>query len=192
MDVLGQDGLSYEPNNEAVLEQLSLQLAGWTDNPSGFDWNWRSVGEYLARFDESVAINVAYLIPHSTVRMCVMGMDNRPPPDEEINRMQALIREGMQQGAVGLSAGLSYAPGIFALDQELVELCSVMAGTGAFYAPHHRNYGLYAIEAYRDSIAIGKDADVPVHLTHAHLGFPVNIGRAGELLDMVPIAATVY
>ncbi len=77
---------------------------------------------------------------------------------------------------------------MYATDDELVELCAVMRGSGAFYCPHHRNYGSHAIEAYRDSIEIARRADVPMHLAHCHLGFPGNRGRAGELLAMLDAA----
>src|SRR4051812_49461967 len=98
--------------------------------------------------------------------------------------MKRLLAEGMEQGAVGLSAGLTYAPGMYASDDELVALCEGLRGYGGFYCPHHRNYGLHALEAYADSIAIAQRAEVPLHLAHAHLGFPVNRGRAHELLAL--------
>ncbi len=185
LELLGQDGLSYAPVDNAVLESLRAQLAAWNDDPAGFDWNWRSVGEYLDRLDEGIAVNAAYLVPHGTVRMLVIGQDDRAPTEDELAAMKRLVAEGLAQGAVGLSAGLTYAPAMYASDDELVELCSVMRGTGGFYDPHHRDYGLKAIEAYADSIEIGRRAGVGVHLTHAHLGFDCNKGRAPELLAIV-------
>jgi N-acyl-D-amino-acid deacylase len=184
-DVIGQDGLSFAPVTDAVLEQLRVALAGWNDDPPGFDWSWRTVSEYLDRFDAGVAVNVAYLVPHGTLRMVALGMDDRAPNAAELEHMRRLLAEGLEQGAVGLSAGLTYAPAMFADDEELVELCRVMQGSGAFYCPHHRNYGSQAIEAYGDSIEIARRAGVPLHLAHAHLGFPVNRGRAPELLAMI-------
>jgi N-acyl-D-amino-acid deacylase len=185
LDVLGHDGLSYAPVDDHVLEQLRRQLAAWNDDPPGFDWSWRSVAEYLERFDEQVAINVAYLVPHGTVRMLAMGPDDRAPTDAELATMKGLVARGLQEGAVGLSAGLTYAPGMYATDAELVALCGVMAGTGGFYCPHHRNYGSDALAAYRDSIEIARAAGVPLHLAHAHLGYDINRGRAPELLEMI-------
>ncbi len=66
--------------------------------------------------------------------------------------MKRLVHEGLVQGAVGLSPGLTYAPGMYATDDELVELCAVMRETGGYYTPHHRNYGMTALEGYRDCI----------------------------------------
>ena len=187
-DVVGQDGLSYAPVDDEVLEMLRRQLAGWNDDPPGFDWSWRTVSEYLDRFDRGVAINAAYLVPHGTVRLLAMGGDDRPPTGAELAEMKRLVREGMEHGAVGLSTGLTYAPGMYASDDELVELCSVLRETGGFYTPHHRNYGSNAIEAYRDCIEVARRAGIPLHYAHAHLGFPINRGRAGELLSMVDAA----
>jgi N-acyl-D-amino-acid deacylase len=185
LEVLGQDGLSYAPVTDEVLDQLRSQLAAWNDDPPGFDWSWRSVGEYLDRLDEGIAVNACYLVPHGTVRMCVLGLDDRAPTADELAEMRRLVAEGLEQGAVGLSAGLTYTPGMYADDDELVALCEVLRDHGGFYCPHHRNYGLHALEAYQDSIEIARRAGVPLHLAHAHLGYEVNRGRAHELLAMV-------
>src|SRR5690242_5660106 len=72
-EVLGQDGLSYAPVDDAALAVLREQLAGWNGVPDGLDWNWRSVGEYLDRVDAGAAVNVAYLVPQGTVRLMVVG-----------------------------------------------------------------------------------------------------------------------
>jgi N-acyl-D-amino-acid deacylase len=185
LELLGQDGLSYAPVTDEVLEQLRRQLAGWNDDPPGFDWSWRTVGEYLDRLDDGIAVNAAYLVPHGTLRMCAMGVDDRAPTKDELAQMKRLLAEGLSQGAVGLSAGLTYTPGMYADDDELVELCAVLRGRGGFYCPHHRNYGLHALEAYADCIEIARRADVPLHLAHAHLGYEVNRGRAPELLELI-------
>ena len=189
LELLGQDGLSYAPVTDTVLDQLRAQLAGWNGDPPGFDWSWRTVGEYLDRLDRSgIAVNAAYLVPHGTLRLCAMGYDDRAPTASELEHMQRLLVEGVEQGAVGLSTGLTYAPALYADDAELIALCSAMRDLGGFYCPHHRNYGLHALEAYADSIEIARRAGVPLHLAHAHLGFPVNKGRAPELLALIDAA----
>ena len=188
LEVLGQDGLSYAPVTDDVLAQLRVQLAGWNDDPPGFDWSWRTVREYLGRLDQGIAVNAAYLVPHGTLRMCVLGLEDRAPTDEELDRMKILLAEGLEEGGVGLSAGLTYAPGMYARDDELVALCEVVASYGGFYCPHHRNYGLRAMEAYADCIEIARRSGAPLHLAHAHLGFDVNKGKAPELLAMIDAA----
>src|SRR5712691_72206 len=191
LELLGQDGLSYAPVTDEVLEQLRAQLAGWNGDPPGFDWSWRTVREYLDRLDASgIAVNVAYLVPHGTLRLCAMGYEDRAPTAAELRHMQRLLAEGLEHGAVGLSAGLTYAPGMYADDDELVVLCEVVRDAGGFYCPHHRNYGRRALEAYADCIEIARRAGVPLHLAHAHLGFAVNKGRAPELLALIDAART--
>ena len=120
--------------------------------------------------------------------LAVMGMEDRAPTHHELGAMQVLVDQCMREGAVGLSAGLTYAPGMFATDDEMVSLCRVLKAYNGFYCPHHRNYGMKALEGYADAIDTGRRAGVSVHMTHAHFGFPVNKGRAGELLEMVDAA----
>lgn len=189
LEVLGQDGLSYAPVTDAVLEQLRGQLAGWNDDPPGFEWSWRTVGEYLDRLDgDGIAVNAAYLAPHGTIRMCVMGVDARAPSGEELDAMKRLLAKALADGAVGLSTGLTYTPGMYADDDELVALLEVVREHGGFYAPHHRNYGRRALEAYADCVEVARRAGVPLHLAHAHLGFDVNRGRTPELLALIDTA----
>jgi N-acyl-D-amino-acid deacylase len=187
-EVVGHDGLGLAPVTAETIGPLRTQLVGWNGAPPEVDWNWGTITEYLDRFDGHVAVNVAMLVPHATVRLAVMGMDNRAPTPGELRAMRGLVDQGMREGAVGLSAGLTYAPGMFAADDELVALCQVLRPFHGFYCPHHRNYGMHAMQGYADSIEIGRRAGVPVHLTHAHFGFPVNRGRAGELLAMFDAA----
>ncbi|HET9140195.1 N-acyl-D-amino-acid deacylase family protein, partial [Actinophytocola sp.] len=137
LEVLGQDGLSYAPVDEPTLAGLRTQLAGWNDDPPGFDWNWRSVGEYLDRLDRGIATNAAYLLPQGTLRLLTVGWDDRPPTAAELDRMRELVATGMAEGAVGLSSGLTYTPGMYAGTDELVALCEVVAGHGGYYSPHH-------------------------------------------------------
>ena len=187
-EVIGQDGMALAPVSDTSAEFLATELRGWNGDPGAVDWNWHTVQEYLDRFDDHVAPNVAMLAGHGTTRLVVMGADDRAPTDGELDEMRAAVDVAMSAGCVGLSTGLTYAPCQFASDAELVSLCEVVADHGGYYAPHHRNYGARAVEGYADSIEIGRRAGVPVHLTHAHLGFPMNKGRAGELLALVDMA----
>jgi len=184
-EVLGQDGLSYAPVNDAVLSTLRGQLAGWNDDPADFEWNWRSVGEYLDRLDAGIAVNAVYLVPQGTVRMLCLGWEDRPATASELDAMRAAVAEGMAQGAAGLSSGLTYTPGMYADTEELVALCRVVAERGGFYSPHHRSYGAGAVEAYAEMIDVSRRSGCALHFAHATMNFPVNAGRAGELLSLV-------
>lgn len=183
-EVVGHDGLGLAPVTPETAKILREQLAGWNGRGQ-VEWDWSTVTTYLDRFDGQVAPNIATLVPHGTIRMAVMGMENRAPTPTEMRRMQQLIDQCMREGAIGLSTGLTYAPCIFATDDEVVELCQALRPYNGFYCPHHRNYGMKALQAYVDSIEIGRRAGVPVHLTHCHFGFPINKGRAGELLAAI-------
>ncbi|MGW5054141.1 N-acyl-D-amino-acid deacylase family protein [Actinokineospora sp. NPDC004072] len=184
-EVIGQDGLSYAPVDDATLATLRTQLAGWNGDPDGFDWSWRTVAEYLDRLDRGIAVNAAYLLPHGTIRMLVMGSDDRRPTGAELDRMRQEVARGMAEGALGLSAGLTYAPGMYATTDELVALCAVVAEHGGYFSPHHRSYGRGAIAAYAEMIAVSKASGCPLHLAHATLNFPENAGRAPELLALL-------
>ncbi|WNV89457.1 D-aminoacylase [Umezawaea sp. Da 62-37] len=184
-EVLGQDGLSYAPVDDAVLETLRGQLAGWNDDPPGFDWNWRSVGEYLDRLDRGIAVNAAYLVPQGTVRMLCVGWDDRPATESEVDRMRSVVAQSLREGAMGLSSGLTYTPGMYASTAELVRLCEVTGSLGGYYSPHHRSYGAGALEAYAEMVQVSLDSGCPLHLAHATMNFPVNEGRAGELLTLL-------
>ncbi|MCP2258465.1 N-acyl-D-amino-acid deacylase [Streptoalloteichus tenebrarius] len=188
LEVLGQDGLSYAPVDDDVLAQLRAQLAGWNDDPPGFDWDWRTVGEYLDRLDRGVAVNAAYLVPQGTLRMMCLGWEARPATADELDAMRRLLAEGLAQGAVGMSSGLTYTPGMYADTDELVALCEVVAAHGGFYSPHHRSYGAGALDAYAEMIEVSRRSGCPLHLAHATMNFPVNAGRAGELLSLVDSA----
>lgn len=183
--VVGQDGLSYAPAGEQTLAILREQLAGW-NGPQGADVGWPEVAGYLAEVDRrGSAANVAYLVPHGTVRLNVVGADDRPATADELVAMRAQVDRGMRDGAFGLSAGLTYAPGMFASTEELVALCDIVARHGGFFAPHQRSYGAGALEGYAEMIEIARRAGCALHLTHTTMNFGVNRGRAGELVELI-------
>ncbi|MEU6384567.1 D-aminoacylase [Streptomyces bauhiniae] len=188
LEVLGQDGLSYAPVDDRTLEEVRRAITGWNGYGDDLDMDWRSVGEYLDRLDEGIAVNAAYLIPQGTVRALVVGWEDRPATPAELDRMRQLVAEGLEQGAVGLSSGLTYTPGMYANDAELTELCRVVASHGGYYCPHHRSYGAGALEAYAEMVALTREAGCPLHLAHATMNFGVNEGRAPELLALLDAA----
>ncbi|MEU6255585.1 D-aminoacylase [Streptomyces sp. NPDC047043] len=185
LEVLGQDGLSYAPIDDRTLEEVRRAITGWNGYGDDIDFDWRSVGEYLDRLDRGIAVNAAYLIPQGTVRMLAVGWEDREATPQELDRMRQLVAEGMEQGAVGMSSGLTYTPGMYAKDAELTELCRVVARYDGYYCPHHRSYGAGALEAYEEMVALTREADCSLHLAHATMNFGVNKGRAPELLKLL-------
>ncbi|GAA2343411.1 D-aminoacylase [Saccharopolyspora halophila] len=185
LEVIGQDGLSYAPVDDETLATLRQQIAGWNDDPPGFDWNWRSVAEYLDRLDEGIATNAAYLVPQGTLRLLCAGYEDRPVTADELDRMREVLAESLRQGAFGMSSGLTYTPGMYADTAELTALCEVVAAHGGFYSPHHRSYGAGALQAYAEMLEVAERSGCPLHLAHATMNFGVNEGRASELLTML-------
>ncbi|MFG2886093.1 amidohydrolase family protein [Streptomyces sp. NPDC048297] len=190
LEVIGQDGLSYAPVDDRTLEEVRRAITGWNGYGDDIGFDWRTVGEYLDRLDHGfdgrgIAVNAAYLIPQGTVRALAVGWEDRPASPEELGRMRQLVAEGLEQGAVGLSSGLTYTPGMYAGGAELTELCRVVASYGGYYCPHHRSYGAGALEAYAEMVALTREAGCPLHLAHATMNFGVNEGRAPELLALL-------
>ncbi|OZC84545.1 N-acyl-D-amino-acid deacylase [Rhodococcus sp. 06-418-1B] len=187
-EVIGQDGIAYAPIDDATLDVVRRQIAGWNGNPSDLDFSWRSVAEYLTRLDQGITPNAAYLVPQGTLRYLAVGGDQRPATPREISHMQELLAQGLSEGAVGMSSGLTYTPGMYADTSELRALCEVVADFGGFYAPHTRSYGAGALEAYQEMLDLARATGCALHLTHATMNFGVNRGRAGEFLDKVDSA----
>ncbi|MEU6087754.1 D-aminoacylase [Streptomyces sp. NPDC047085] len=190
LEVVGQDGLSYAPVDDRTLEEVRRAITGWNGYGDDIDVDWRTVGEYLDRLDSGfdgrgIAVNAAYLVPQGTVRALAVGWEDRAATPAELDRMRRLVAEGLEQGAVGLSSGLTYTPGMYAEDAELTELCRVVASYGGYYCPHHRSYGAGALEAYAEMVALTREAGCPLHLAHATMNFGVNKGRAPELLALL-------
>ncbi|MGV9799512.1 N-acyl-D-amino-acid deacylase family protein [Mycobacterium sp. NPDC003449] len=184
-EVLGQDGLSYAPVTDDVLAGVRRKIAGWNSDPRDFDFDWRSVGEYLDRLDHGIATNAAYLVPHGVVRALVVGWGEGPATPAQIVAMQRIVEQAMSEGAVGLSAGLTYTPGMYADNEELLGLCRTVAEYGGYFSPHHRSYGAGALEAYREMVDLATRSGCRLHLAHATLNFGPNKGRAPELLALL-------
>ncbi|AEN12076.1 MULTISPECIES: D-aminoacylase [unclassified Streptomyces] len=190
LEVLGQDGLSYAPADDRTLAEVRRAIAGWNGDGSDIDFDWRTVGGYLDRLDrnfdgQGIAVNAAYLVPQGTVRMLAVGWEDRPATEAELVRMKDLVAQGMTEGAVGMSSGLTYTPGMYANDSELAELCRVVARYDGYYCPHHRSYGAGALAAYEEMVRLTRDAGCALHLAHATMNFGVNEGKAPDLLALL-------
>ncbi len=163
--ILGQDGSAFAPASAATMDYMRRYTAGFNGNPD-IDYCWNSVDEYLTHVDRRTALNVAYLIPNGNVRMEVMGIDERPATDDEIKAMQALVRQGMDEGAVGLSTGLDYIPSRYADAREIAALCSVIAPDDGVYVTHMRGYGPRASAGMQEVYEITRLSGVASHVSH--------------------------
>jgi N-acyl-D-aspartate/D-glutamate deacylase len=145
-----------------------------------------NIREFFRRLDSlKPSINVASLIGHNTVRSQVMNRENRAPSTEEQARMEALVEQAMKDGAVGLSTGLIYIPGTFANTEEVVGLARAAAKHNGIYASHIRNEESKAADAINEAINIGKEAKLPVQISHFKIGGKANWGKSKMILDIV-------
>jgi predicted amidohydrolase YtcJ len=141
------------------------------------------VAKYLAAIDaRGAGTNVIHLIPHGAVRSKVMGDADRAPSPAELERMKRLVERGMQEGAWGLSTGLIYVPGRYAGTAELIELSRTVRRHGGLYASHIRNEGENLLQSIDEAIAIGKDTNVPVHISHLKASGRAYWGTVGPAL----------
>ena len=126
-----------------------------------------NVSEFYKETERSQpAINIATLIGHNSVRSVVMRSDNREPTAAELQMMEAIVEQGMKDGALGLSTGLIYVPGTYAKTDEIVSLARVAAQHGGIYATHMRDEGVRLIEGIQEAIRVGDDASIPVEISH--------------------------
>ena len=132
------------------------------------------------------AVNTAGLCGHNSLRTAVMGTENRPATDKEIEQMQALLAEALQQGAAGFSSGLYYIPGKFASTEEVARVASVLKGTGKPYTTHIRNEGNQLIESIEEAITIARAGDNILQISHLKTAGQENwhkLDKAFELIE---------
>lgn len=173
--IAGQDGVSYAPGDGGYATGYFAAING--PHPT---YRGGGVARLLASYDGRVPVGVAYLVPAGTVRQEVMGADVRPANPEEIARMTALVAEGVEDGAVGLSTGLDYTPGIFADAAEIAALCAPVAAAGLPYVTHMRGgYEDNARAGVEEVATIGDLTGIHVHISHFHT--PAD--EAWQLLD---------
>lgn len=184
-ELIGVDGNSYAPfTSEADFLRFVELNSGLDGNPP-LPGRWSTVEQYLSIFDNRVAVNVAYILGNSPLRICAMRWDDRPPTAAELANMKALLREGMEEGAFGLSTGLDYPPGSYADTGELVDLCREAVRLGGIYHTHVRySLGDRFLDPFREALDIGRGSGIPVHVTHFYqrTGSP---GGAVRLLGLL-------
>ncbi|MCZ6535182.1 MAG: D-aminoacylase [Chloroflexi bacterium] len=167
-ELVGIDGISHAPfKSQEELHRyiwLDAGLNGYPPMPA----DWLTVAELLDKYDNRVAINVAYILGNSPVRIWALGWNNRPATGSELEEMKSVVREAMEEGAWGLSTGLDYPPGSYANTDELVALSETAAQLGGFYHTHTRSalraQGLLA--PWEEALEIGRRSGVALHLTH--------------------------
>jgi len=172
------EGGSVAPQNERT-----LAAAG-----PGADTmiTWRTFGEYFRLLESrGIGLNVVHNVGAAQVRVAVMGEEGRAPTAEELEAMRALVRQAMEDGAVGLSTALIYPPGTYATTEELIELAKVVAPYGGTYFSHMRNESSQLLEAIGEVVRIGQTAGIPGHIYHLKAAGQENWPLMPRALDAI-------
>ncbi len=181
--VVGQDAMGAAPMVDAFVGPWKKAMAG-LEGSYDLDWSWRSVADYLDRLDAmDLGPNFAYLAPHGNVRMSVMGLDNRKPTPEELERMKALLQECIDQGAYGLSTGMIYPPCSFADTEEFIELGKVLEKNDAVFVTHQRSEADTILSSMDEIIEIGRKSGCRIHFSHFKVAGRKNWGLFDAVLD---------
>jgi N-acyl-D-amino-acid deacylase len=164
--IIGNCGLGCAPlaNPEAV--QILRAVNAWM-TPQPVEWKWRTVGEYLECIaGNGLALNIATLVPHGPVRIGAMGLSQGPPTRRQLKQMRGLVEQAMREGALGLSTGLIYPPGMYSAPEELQALAEIVAEHGGIYTSHIRGSSELLIPAVQELLDLGRTTGVRVHHSH--------------------------
>ncbi len=188
-ELIGVDGNSYAPFRSQDDFRRFVEINSGLDGNPPLPGSWSTVEQYLNMFDQKSAVNIAYILGNSPVRIDAIGWESTPATANDIANMKAIIREAMEEGAVGMSTGLDYPPGGYASTDELVALSQQVADMGGIYHTHVRyKSGDMFMDPFKEAIEIGERSGVPVHITHFYQKAP-SPGGAPQLLGLVEDAS---
>src|SRR6185369_8025253 len=180
LEVMGE-GESMGPLNAKMKEQLKK---GQTDIKYNVEWN--TLGEYLNWLEKKgISCNVASFVGATTVREYVIGEDDRDPTPAQMDSMKLLVKQAMEEGAMGVGSSLIYPPAFFAKTNELTELCKEASKYGGMYISHMRNEGNKLFEALNELITISRDANIPAEIYHLKMAGKDNWWKFDSLVKIV-------
>ena len=174
-----RDGLQRLPRADNYLLDGVTTIVTGNCGSSEIDigaWNSSLVG---------LGINVATLVGHNSVRRTVMGLEDRAPTAQELEQMRSLVDQAMQDGAVGFSTGLLYVPGTYATTEEVISLAEVASRHGGVYASHIRDQGERLHESIDEAVRVGREANMPVQISHFKIKGPARWGSIGDAIELV-------
>src|SRR5260370_9613302 len=178
------EGSSVAPPNDAILKGDRVTWEHYGVQPT-----WRTFRDYFARLrKQGIGINLASYVGATQVRRVVLGDDDRAPNPAELERMKALVRDAMREGAVGLSTALQYAPAPYAKTEELIALAAEAAKLGGTYASHIRDERDSITAAPDEDFRIGHEANIPVDVWHLNATGKSNWGRMPEIVARIEAA----
>ncbi len=189
-ELLGQDGISMAPLPKRYISPWRKNLAGLDGDSDDLGWDYETTDGYLKALEQKgVGLNESYLVPHGNVRMEAMGLDNRKPSTQELERMREIVRREMEAGAFGLSTGLIYMPCAYAETAELIELCKVVAGFDGAFVVHQRSEADTILTSMKEVIDIGRKSGVKIHFSHFKICGRKNWGLIDSMLSLLDMAA---
>lgn len=175
------EGESMGPLNEDMKRRMRE-----TQGDFKFEITWTTLAEYLKELERrGVSQNVASFIGATTIREHVIGLEDRAPTAEELDRMRALVRSEMEAGALGIGSSLIYAPAFYAKTEELIELCKVAAKYRGKYISHMRSEGTRLVEAVEELLRISREAAIPAEIYHLKAAGERNWPKMDRVLAMV-------
>lgn len=166
-EVLGQDGISMAPLPVEYVSPWRKNLAGLDGDSDDIDWTYRDTAGYLKMIEKvQPGPNECYLVPHGNIRMEAMGLENRQPTPEELQKMIDITRREMENGAIGLSTGLIYMPCAYGETNEIIEMCKVVAEYDGRFVIHQRSEADTIVSSMEEVIRIGRESGVKIHYSH--------------------------
>ena len=187
-----RQGITLEVLGESSMGPLTDKMKNdWRDqmkrNPDWtFDIDWTTLGEYLESLQRrGISPNVASFVGANTIRIHELGYANRAPNSEELERMKALVKQAMEEGAMGTTTALIYAPDNYSTTEELIELSKVAAPYGGKYISHMRSEGNNILAAVDETIRIAREANMPAEIYHLKLGGKENWGKLDSVIAKI-------
>jgi dihydroorotase/N-acyl-D-amino-acid deacylase len=179
-EITGEGG-SAAPLNDAIIAADRATYEHYKTTA-----HWRTFRQYFSRLEkQGMGINLASYVGATEVRRMVLGDVDAQPTPEQLEKMKALVREAMRDGAAGVSTSLEYAPAPYAKTEELIALASEASKFGGIYATHMRNESDSVLEAFDEAVRIGREAHIPVEIWHFKVAGKANWGRMPELIAHV-------
>jgi N-acyl-D-amino-acid deacylase len=166
--ILGQDGLSFAPASLRTIRFVERYFGAVNGACPPELAEGCTVADLLKHYDRATALNVAYLAPAGTIRAEVMGFAEAAADPDQLSAMRRLVERALEDGAVGLSTGLEYAPGRFADAAELAALCAPVTEAGGVYVTHMRGYEARAWQGMAEVCEIARRSGAPAHISHLH------------------------
>ena len=174
-------GIFDVPTAESSLLQGITTLTDGNDGTSPYP-----IDEHYQKIEHTkISPNWAVFVGQGTIRQKVMGLENRDPTDSELSKMEMLIKEAMEDGALGISTGLFYVPGSFSSTSEVISLSKIASSYGGIYISHMREEAVDILKSINETINIGIEAKIPVQITHHKIIGKDNWGLSYETLKLV-------